>query len=34
MLVEFRRLRRYRKGRNADYAIQLGRIVKIQRWKP
>ena len=33
MLVEFRGLRRYGKGRNAYYAIQLGRIMKIQRWK-
>ncbi len=33
MLVEFRGLRRYGKGRNAYYAIQLGRILKIQRWK-
>ncbi len=34
MLVEFRGLRRYGKGRNAYYAIRLGRILKIQRWKP
>jgi hypothetical protein len=34
MLVEFRGLRRYGKGRNAYYAIRLGRIVKLQRWKP
>jgi hypothetical protein len=33
MLVEFRGLRRYGKGRNAYYAIQLGRILKIKRWK-
>jgi hypothetical protein len=34
MLVEFRGLRRYGKGRNAYYAILLGRILKIKRWKP
>ena len=34
MLVEFRGLRRYSKGRNAHYAIRLGRILKIKRWKP
>ena len=34
MLVEFRGLRRYGKGRNAYYAIRLGRIVKLQRWRP
>jgi hypothetical protein len=34
MLVEFRGLRRHGKGRNAYYAIQLGRILKIQRWRP
>ncbi len=33
MLVEFRGLRRYGKGRKAYYAIQLGRILKIKRWK-
>lgn len=33
MLVEFRGLRRYGKGRNAYYAIRLGRILKIRRWK-
>lgn len=33
MAVEFRGLRRYGKGRNAYYAIRLGRILKIQRWK-
>ncbi len=32
-LTEQRTLRRYGKGRNAYYAIQLGGIVKIQRWK-
>ena len=34
MLVEFCGLRRYGKGRNAYYAIRLGRILKITRWKP
>lgn len=34
MLVEYRGLRRYGKGRNAYYAIQRGRILKIKRWKP
>ena len=34
MLVEFCGLRRYGKGLNAYYAIQLGRIVKIHKWKP
>ena len=33
MVVEFRGLRRYGKGRHAYYAIRLGRILKIQRWK-
>ncbi len=33
MLVEFRGLRRYGKGRNAYYAIQLGRILKIKNWR-
>ena len=33
MVVEFRGLRRYGRGRKAYYAIQLGRILKIQRWK-
>lgn len=33
MLVEFLGLRRYGKGRNAYYAIRLGRILKIKRWK-
>jgi len=32
MLVEFRGLRRYGKGRTAYYAIRLGRILKIKRW--
>ena len=34
MLVKFRGLRRYGKERNAYFAIQLGRILKIKRWKP
>jgi hypothetical protein len=33
MVVQFRGLRRYGKGRHAYYAIRLGRILKIQRWK-
>lgn len=33
MLVQFRGLRRYGKGRNAYYAIRLGRILKLTRWK-
>jgi hypothetical protein len=32
MLVEFRGIRREGKGRNAEYAIRLGRIRKISRW--
>lgn len=34
MLVEFRGLRRYGKGRAGYYAIRLGRILKIKRWRP
>lgn len=33
MLVEFLGLRRYGKGRSAYYAIRLGRILKLTRWK-
>lgn len=33
MLVEFRGLRRYGKGRSGYYAIRLGRILKIKRWR-
>lgn len=33
MLVEFKGLRRYGKGRTAYYAIRLGRILKLKRWK-
>ena len=33
ILVEFRGLRRYGKGRNAYYVILLGRILKIKGWR-
>lgn len=33
MLVEFLGVRRYGKGRTAYYAIRLGRILKLKRWK-
>lgn len=33
MLVEFRGLRRYGKGRAAYYAIRLGHILEIKRWR-
>jgi hypothetical protein len=33
MVVEFRGLRRLGKGQSAYYAIRLGRILKIKRWK-
>jgi hypothetical protein len=33
MLVEFRGLRRYGRGRSAYYAIRLGRILWITRWR-
>jgi hypothetical protein len=33
MLVQFRGLRRYRRKRNAYYAIRLGRILMIKRWR-
>ena len=33
MLVEFRGLRRIGKGRGARYAIRLGRILEIDRWR-
>lgn len=33
MLVEFRGLRRYGKGQAAYYAILLGKILKITRWR-
>jgi hypothetical protein len=32
MLVEFKGLRRYGKGRAAYYAIRLGRVLSIKRW--
>lgn len=34
MTVELRGIRRYGTGRNAYYAISLGRILKIVRWRP
>lgn len=34
MLVEFRGLRRYGKGRGAYYAILLGRILSLKGWPP
>jgi len=33
MLVEFRGIRKYGKGRNARYAIRLGRILRVNRWR-
>jgi ASC-1-like (ASCH) protein len=33
MLVEFRGLRRYGKGHSAYYAIGLGKILQITRWR-
>jgi len=33
MLVEFRGVRRYGKGRSGYYAIRLGRILKVKRWR-
>ena len=33
MLVEFRGLRRYGRGRDAYYAIRLGRLLKVKRWR-
>jgi len=33
MLVEFRGVRRYGRGHNAYYAIRLGKILKIKRWR-
>jgi hypothetical protein len=32
MLVQFCGLRRYGRGRDAYYAIRLGRILQIKRW--
>ena len=34
MLVEFRGYRIRGKGRKKEFAIRLGRILKIKRWKP
>jgi hypothetical protein len=34
MLVEYRGLRRNGKARNADYVIQLGRVLRTKRWRP
>jgi ASC-1-like (ASCH) protein len=33
MLVEFGGLRRYGRGRDGYYAIRLGRILRIRRWR-
>lgn len=33
MLVELLGVRRYGKNRNAYYALSLGRILKIKRWR-
>lgn len=33
MRVEFKGVRRYGKGRNAYYAIRLGRILKLKHWR-
>lgn len=33
MQVEFLGLRRYGKGQNTYYAIRLGRILKLKRWR-
>jgi hypothetical protein len=33
MQVQFLGVRRYGQGRNAYYAIRLGKILKIKRWK-
>jgi hypothetical protein len=32
LLVEFRGLRRYGKGRQAYYAIRMGRILRVKNW--
>jgi hypothetical protein len=34
MLVEFRGVRREAKGRQARYAIRLGRVLEVKHWKP
>jgi hypothetical protein len=33
MVVEFRGLRRYGKGRAGYYAIRLGRVLNLKRWR-
>jgi hypothetical protein len=33
MLVELRGMRRYGHGRNAYYALRLGKILRISRWQ-
>jgi hypothetical protein len=33
MVVKFRGLRRYGKGRNAYYAVLLGKVLQIKRWR-
>lgn len=33
MLVEFRGVRKYGKGRSGYYAIRLGRILRVKRWR-
>jgi ASC-1-like (ASCH) protein len=33
MVVEFGGLRRYGQGRGAEYAIRLGKILRIKRWR-
>lgn len=33
MQLEYLGVRRYGKGRNAYYAIRLGRILKLKRWR-
>jgi len=33
MVVEFRGLRRYGRGRNGYYAIRLGRVLSLKRWR-
>jgi hypothetical protein len=34
MLVEFRGLRRIGRGRKGEYAIRLGKILRLKRWPP
>jgi hypothetical protein len=34
MFIEFCGLTRASKSRNADYVIQLGRILELKRWRP